>query len=317
MVTMPPAGMTATTGPDRGKVGRRVLTCVQTIEIGRLTTDPIYLVPGGLIAVTGEGPIDSNESAKTTLEAAISLLLGDPGWNQESTLFSSYACELLFDPPNAPRGALVRADTGYIVGVFVDLAGPASGRLLTDLNPITVWLRLRRHGDKPLEVAVADGVQLAAGDTHPERLADAARIWASLRGPRSGPRGYPHALYGPGVVCLSYVSTRGGRAEQRDRTLLGSDVSQLSPEQIAGQLIDLAGMRSLFDTEVEQRREYAEQLRDFERKHKTTEQAREAVDDARGDLGALQRSIELLTAARSARDCNVAQVTLETLNDLE
>lgn len=301
---------------DRGVVGRRVLTCVQTIDVGRLTSDPVFLVPGAFVAVTGQGPRDSNESSKTTFEAALSLLLGDPGWNQRSTRFSAHACELLFDPPNAPAGARVRADTGYIAGVFVDAAEPGSGRLLAGGDRITVWVRLRRDADGPFEVRVGEGVQLARGDSHAERLSDAARIWSGLRGPGYGPRTYATALYGPGVTCLSYVSTRGGRAEQRDRTLLGSDVSQLSPEQIADQLVDLAGMRHLFDTETDQRRHYLELLERLERKRAAVAESRRGVDDLRDGLSRVTTSLDAVAAARQARDRYLSRSLLDTLDTL-
>ncbi len=218
---------------SRGMVGRRVLTCLQTIDIGRLTSDPVYLVPGGFIAVTGQGPIDSNESSKTTFEAALSLVHGDPGWRQDSPQFSGYAAQLLFNPPNAPANAKVRADVGFIVAVFADAAGGGSGRLVGGGDPVSVWVRLRRHDDPAFEVAVTPGVRLACGDTHGERVEDAKRVWSTLRGPKWGPQRYARELYGSGVSCLSYVATRGGRSEQRT-TLLGSEVSQLTPNRSPG-----------------------------------------------------------------------------------
>ncbi|GAB3977193.1 hypothetical protein GCM10029978_066240 [Actinoallomurus acanthiterrae] len=219
----------------RGVVGRRRITCLQTIDIGRLTSDPVFLTAGGFIAVTGQGPIDSNESSKTTFEAALSLIHGDPGWRQDSPQFSGHAAELLFNPPNTPAGAHVRADVGFIAAVFAGTRPEPSGNGADTGEPVTVWVRIRRHDDPAFEVAVAPGVRLACGDTQAERLADAKRVWSTLRGPKWGPQRYVRELFGPGVSCLSYVSTRGGRSEQRT-TLLGSDVSQLTPEQIAGQL---------------------------------------------------------------------------------
>lgn len=49
-----------------------MIACLQTIDIGRLTSDPLFLIPGGFIAVTGQGPLDSGESSKSTFEAALS-----------------------------------------------------------------------------------------------------------------------------------------------------------------------------------------------------------------------------------------------------
>jgi hypothetical protein len=298
-------------GPVRGVVGRRVLTCLQAIDIGRLTSDPVFLVPGGFIAVTGQGPVDSNESSKTTFEAALSLAHGDPGWRQKSPQFPAYAAELLFNPPNAPAGARVRADVGFIAAVFADPIGqdPDDGHL-------TVWIRIRRHDDPSFEVAVAPGVLLACGSSHAARIEDARRVWASLRGPKWGPQTYATALYGPGVSCLSYVSTRGGRSEQR-ATLLGSDVSQLSSEQIALQLIDLAAMRHLFDNEAAQRVEFFSLSQQLKVKEQEVEQAQEAVAAYARQAEAISRRHMLLDLLAVARDRYVATTVLEALGTLE
>ena len=298
-------------GPVRGVVGRRVLTCLQAIDIGRLTSDPVFLVPGGFIAVTGQGPVDSNESSKTTFEAALSLVHGDPGWRQKSPQFPAYAAELLFNPPNAPTGARVRADVGFIAAVFAD---PISQD--PDDGHLTVWIRIRRHDDPSFEVAVAPGVLLACGGSHAARIEDARRVWASLRGPKWGPQTYATALYGPGVSCLSYVLTRGGRSEQR-ATLLGSDVSQLSSEQIAWQLIDLAAMRHLFDNEAAQRMEFFSLSQQLKVKEQEVKQAQEAVAAYARQAEAISRRHMLLDLLAVARDRYVATTVLEALGTLE
>jgi hypothetical protein len=300
---------------SRGVVGRRVLTCVQTIDIGRLTSDPVFLVPGGFIAVTGEGPIDSNESAKTTFEGALSLVHGDPGWRQDSPQFSSYAAQLLFDPPNAPAGARVRADVGFVAAVFADASGDGLGRLLGGGDPVTVWMRLRRHDDPAFEVTVTPGVQLACGETHAERIQDAKRVWSTLRGPKWGPQRYARELFGLGVSCLSYVSTRGGRSEQRT-TLLGSDISQLTPEQIAWQLVDLAAMRHLFDTEVAQRVAFFQLSRQLKAKEQAVARAGAAADSFADEVAAIEDRLGLLHQAAAARDRYVAETVLQALSDL-
>jgi hypothetical protein len=297
----------------RGAVGRRVLTCLQTIDIGRLTSDPVFLVPGGFIAVTGQGPVDSNESSKTTFEAALSLVHGDPGWRQTSPQFSSFAAELLFDPPNAPAGARVRADVGFIVAVFAEAASSASDKV--EGSPLSVWLRIRRHDDPGFEVAVTDGVQLAQGTSHARRIQDAKRIWASLRGPKWGPQVYARALFGPGVSCLSYVSTRGGRSEQRT-TLLGSDISQLTPDQIAWQLIDLAAMRHLFQNESAQRVEFFRLSQQLKEKEQQVARAQETVVACTRQAEAISRRGQMLDEASAARDRHVARTIMQALDDL-
>lgn len=297
-------------GPGRGLVGRRVLTCLQTIDIGRLTSDPVFLVPGGFIAVTGQGPLDSNESSKTTFEAALSLVHGDPGWRQKSPQFPAYAAELLFNPPNAPAGTRVRADVGFIAAVFADPAGrdPDGGHL-------TVWIRIRRHDDPSFEVTATPGVRLACGASHAARVEDARQVWASIRGQKWGPQTYAAALYGPGVSCLSYVSTRGGRSEQRT-TLLGSDISQLTAEQIAWQLIDLAAMRHLFDNEATQRVEFFRLSQQLKVKEQEVKQAQDAVTAYARQADAIGQRHLLLDQLAVARDRHVATTVLEAIGTL-
>ena len=291
-----------------------MLTCLQTIDIGRLTSDPVFLVPGGFIAVTGQGPVDSNESSKTTFEAALSLVHGDPGWRQTSPQFSSYAAELLFNPPNAPAGSRVRADTGFIAAVFAG-TDDSSGGMPAEENHLTAWVRIRRHDDPAFEVAVTPGVRLACGGSHAARIEDAKRVWASLRGPKWGPQVYARALYGPGVSCLSYVSTRGGRSEQRT-TLLGSDISQLTAEQIAWQLIDLAAMRHLFDNEAAQRVEFFRLSQQLREKEQEVGRAQEAVTAYTRQAEAISRRRQMLDQATVARDRHVARTVLQALDDL-
>ena len=307
--------MNTTLTTPRGKIGRRVITCLQTIDIGRLPADPVWLVPGGFIAVTGQGPIDSNESSKTTMEAALSLVHGDPGWRQDSPQFSGYAAELLFNPPNAPAGARVRADTGFVVAVFTDIAAEGSGRLLGGSDSVTMWIRLRRHDDPAFEAAITTGVHLASGETNRERIQDAKRKWATLRGPKWGPQRYARELFGPGVSCLSYVSTRGGRSEQRS-TLLGSDISQLRPEQIAGQLVDLAGMRQLFDNEAAQRIEFFRLSRALTAKEQEVTKASVTLSGYAHEIEALDRRQKLLDHATASRERYIAATVMQVMAEL-
>ena len=299
---------------QRGAVGRRVITCLQTIDIGRLTSDPVFLVPGGFIAVTGQGPLDSNESSKTTFEAALSLVHGDPGWRQTSPQFSAYAAELLFNPPNAPAGSRVRADVGFIAAVFAGTGDTLEGMAAED-DHLTVWVRIRRHDGPSFEVAATPGVRLACGSSHAARIEDAKRVWASLRGPKWGPQVYARALYGPGVSCLSYVSTRGGRSEQRT-TLLGSDISQLTAEQIAWQLIDLAAMHHLFDNEATQRVGFFRLSQQLKEKEQEVAKAQEAVTAYTRQAEAITRRRHMLDLATIARDRHVANTALQALDDI-
>src|SRR5215471_1463607 len=100
-----------------GLIGSRQLIAVQTLDIARLTAHPVCLIPATFIAVTGMGPVDSNESGKTSFLSAVALLLGDPEWRVSGTGVSSVAA-LLFEPITAGITTGTPAATeGYIVGV--------------------------------------------------------------------------------------------------------------------------------------------------------------------------------------------------------
>ncbi|MEV0453688.1 hypothetical protein [Catellatospora methionotrophica] len=290
-----------------GVVGRRWCTWFQTIQVGRLTADPVYLTPGGFIAMTGQGPTDSNQSSKTTFEAALSLLLGDPGWRQDSPHFSSHAIALLFNPPGVRAAAKLRAPVGYIVGVFTDEHGN---------DPLTVWVRIRRHDSPAFEVVAARGRHLAAGGSQGEYVADANRVWSGLRGARWGPQTYARELYGNGVHCLSFVSTRGQRSEQRN-TLLGSDISQLNPEEIADQLVDLAGMRPLFASEADERGKHRQQAVDVRRMADDVGDAAALVVRLEGEIKIHNGRLDLLASAAAARNRTIATTVRHTLDQLQ
>ena len=196
---------------QRGAVGRRVVTCLQTIDIGRLTSDPVFLVPGGFIAVTGQGPLDSNESSKTTFEAALSLVHGDPGWRQTSPQFSAYATELLFNPPNAPVGSRVRADVGFVVAVFVGTGDTYEGTTAED-DHLTVWVRIRRHDDPSFEVAATPGVRLARGSNHAARIEDANECGPAFAARSGDPRCIRERCSGLGLAACRMCQLAGAAA---------------------------------------------------------------------------------------------------------
>ncbi len=297
-----------TNGEGRGIVGSRRLVAVQMIDIGRLPAAPVYLATNSLVAVTGRGPTDSNESSKTVFFGAVSLLLDDPGWNLQASQAGQLAAKMLFDPPNAPKGTTMAADHGYVVGVF---AGD-DDRLVTE--PLTVWLRINRSGDPYIAVRHRAGRHLADHATQQAASEDGDRIWADLKvGGTLGSQTFGRRLYGDGARCLSYVATRGGKPEQRDRTLLGSDVSQLSPERIAEELIALGGLKPRFDDEREHRAAYL-------RHHKATvelagkvQEARETHAEYAAAAAAARQLDEDLSAAVELRRRAIAQATVETL----
>src|SRR5215471_1718260 len=113
-----------------GLIGSRQLIVVQTLDIARLTAHPVRLIPETFIAVTGMGPVDSNESGKTSFLSAVALL---------------------FEPITAGITAGTPAATeGYVVGVFAD-----PDNVLTTAH--TVWLRLS-SGRPHLQVLHASGI---------------------------------------------------------------------------------------------------------------------------------------------------------------
>ena len=130
-----------------------------------------------------------------------------------------------------------------------------------------------------------------------------------------GTPGVCAGLYGPGVSCLSYVSTRGGRSEQRT-TLLGSDISQLTPSRSPWQLIDLAAMRHLFQNEAAQRVEFFRLSQQLKEKEQEVTRAQETVAACTRQAEAISRRRQMLDQAAAARDQHVARTVTQALDDL-
>src|SRR4051794_6426142 len=161
------------TGDRLGVIGTRQLVAVQTFDIARLTSDPVVLRPSCFIAVTGRGPTDSNESGKTSFNASVSLLLGDPEWRVGGGGLTSVA-QLLFEPDTAGVAGTryPAAQWGFIVGVFADPDEPQD-------TAHTVWLRLA-PGSPYLQVRHAPGIHLVLGDDDRARHTAASQTWAKL-----------------------------------------------------------------------------------------------------------------------------------------
>lgn len=234
-----------------GIVGDRQLVCVQTLDLARLTSHPVVLVPGTFIAVTGKGPKgDSNESGKTSFLAAVSLLLGDPEWKL-SGAGSGAASALLFEPDTAGVSAQRYASPthGYVVGVFCDSTDPMA-------TALTVWCQINATAPH-LKVRVSDGVRLAEGPSDRERHDAADATWRSLPSSSElGARGYVEALFGDAPRCLAYVDRRGRL--RSGPSLLKMNAGQFTTEQIGRSLIRLTGRALMFDNEAEQRRQLAD-----------------------------------------------------------
>jgi chromosome segregation protein len=230
-----------------GVIGTRQLVVVQTLDIARLTAHPVRLIPETFIAVTGMGPVDSNESGKTSFLSAVSLLLGDPEWRVRGTGVASVEA-LLFEPITAGATLGVNAATeGYIVGVFAEPEDVGT-------TAHTVWMKI--SASRPhLQVRHAPGIHLARGTDDRGRHEAAPGIYRALTGDPLGSTEYAHVLYGRSPRVLAYVASRG-RVRSRP-SLLKLDAGTFTPEQIGDALITLTGRVTLFDRDHRDRRDLA------------------------------------------------------------
>jgi chromosome segregation protein len=230
-----------------GVIGTRQLVAVQTLDIARLTAHPVVIIPGTFIAVTGKGPVDSNESGKTSFLSAVALLLGDPEWRITGTGAASVEA-LLFEPITAGAPLGVNAATeGYIVGVFADDAD-ISG------TAYTTWMKISA-GRPHVQVRHASGLHLARGTTDRELHEHAPEIYRALGGEPLGSTEYAQVLFGRSPRVLAYVASRG-RVRSRP-SLLKLDAGTFSPAQIGDALITLAGRAALFDRDQRDRQDLA------------------------------------------------------------
>lgn len=262
------ATTTRATEPDRGVIAGRELIAVQTIDVARLTTHVVPILPGTFIAVSGIGPKnDSNGSGKTSFLAAVTVLLADPQWRLDTDGGLS-ASGLLFKPEAAgvEEGQYAAATHGYIIGVFADPDRPGPD------SSITVWVRLGQSSPY-LQVRTAEGIVLADADTEEQRYAQADALWASLkRDSQFSARKMSQALYGDAPRCMAYLDTTLRKASP---SLLSQQMTEMSPTAIGQSLIDLAGLREQFEAEQSQRSTLAEQER------KLVETRRDNVDRTR------------------------------------
>lgn len=247
------------TGDDSaglGIIGSRQLISVQTFDIARLTSHPVVLVPSSFIAVTGRGPRDSNESGKTSFNAAVALLLGDPEWRVSGGGVATVA-ELLFEPDTAGVAATryPAAQVGFVVGVF---AAPDD----VEATAHTVWMKLSSQ-PKYVQVRHARGVHLVSAGTDAEQHRLASQLWGSL--PLSselGAQSYVDTLYGRSPRCLAYVAARG--KQRSGPSLLKMDTGAFRPQDIGAALVRLTGRSEALETEQAQRRTLAGEMEQFD-----------------------------------------------------
>ncbi|MEU8058645.1 hypothetical protein [Microbispora bryophytorum] len=225
-----------------GIVGTRQLILVQTLDIARLTAHPVRLIPETFIAVTGMGPVDSNESGKTSFLAAVALLLGDPEWRVGGNGAGAVA-SLLFEPVTAGITGASAATEGYVVGVFADPTNIAE-------SACTIWMKIS-SGTPYIQVKHAPEVRLAPGNDDRERHFNANRVFRSLPSETWGGAEFAEKLYGRSPRVLAYVASRG---QVRSRpSLLKLDAGTFTPEQIGDALIALTGRATLFERDEQDR----------------------------------------------------------------
>ncbi|MCD9872796.1 hypothetical protein [Streptomyces guryensis] len=321
--------MTIPTGPDSqlstGIIGSRQLVAVQTFAIARLTSDPVALIPGTFIAVTGRGPKDSNESGKTSFLAAVALLLGDPEW-QITSNGTANTVNLLFEPviAGASTQLVDAADRGYIAGVFAESDGS---------RPHSVWLQI--SNDSPhVQVRHNPGVHLLTDGTDDERHRAAPAFYQQLGVEAVGSSEYANQLYGRSPKVLAYVASRG---QVRSRpSLLKLEAGTYSPDHIGDALITLSGRSSLLEHDKGQRKaledkraKYAKALQRHEEalaREDTMLREAEARDELRRKIGsavadrraALARTLLDETARLRSAEVLLPQTaaTLKTTTDL-
>jgi hypothetical protein len=269
-------------------VGDRVLVGLQSVRISRLSTHPIPVAAGTLIAVAGQGPKDSNGAGKSSLLAQISLLHADEQWRFGSG--APAAVDLLFNSEDAGgEDRWGNADHGYLVGVFA----PATGTLdQLQASALTVWIRIDRSSQKGprLKLRWQDGLHLPAGDSEAEREQAADSVWQALP-PRAGrqdvaARDLPRTLYGEHVRCVSFLST-SVRASAAPN-LLAQPLNEISERRIFEAIAALTGI----DTELEKERQA--------RRHEY-DRLQEA-SDAESDLASWEESAQVIEDGIDARD---------------
>jgi hypothetical protein len=230
----------STSRTGRGVVGDRQLVAIQTVDVTRLPIHPVPIVPSTFVAVSGWGPGQgSNESGKTSFQASVALLCGDPEWWTSSG--GTWATSLLFVPDVAGdgTGAVDAARWGYVIGVFGDPTLPS-------VDHLTVWLKISAESPH-LTARWAPGVHFA------ENRETADDTWRGLPARNEvRNRSYVEAMFGGSHRCLAWVAKRGDQPARA--SLLSITVDKFTPSQIGHDLLAVIGRADLLDREKEQRR---------------------------------------------------------------
>ncbi|HUY45022.1 MAG TPA: hypothetical protein VMV92_04770 [Streptosporangiaceae bacterium] len=311
--------MNISPGTDLGIVADRHLVAVQTFDISRHTTHPVEIVPGTFVALSGIGPDgDSNGSGKTSFQAAVSVLLGDPQWRLE-TNGGSFARELLFRSDAAGLSAADKATSathGYIVGVFADPESPLD-------TAITVWVKISSTAPY-LQARCTPGLHVADADGDEERALQADTLWQQLpRDQTISARHLAQKLYGEAPRCLSYLDTS---MRPSAPSLLSQEMTKMRPDEIGMALIALSGLSGQLEEEnsarnkrIDIQAQYAE-AEEKDKKERVSENAQlaaiEARDRARGLLSEAGEKWRLYAAWQYRDALNRERVAAEKVDAL-
>lgn len=234
---------------DPGLCGTRRLVAVQVVDVGRLQSEVLPLpASGGLVAVTGRGPVDSNESSKTTWEAAVDLLCMSHAWAPRSGRTGGWAEGLILKPDG--MFARHQADRAFLLGCFRD-------DTRAGLPPVTVIAHIDRTSDQRLRFRLLEGHVFATGTTHQDRIADARTLWDQApSNPTWSASAYLKKFLGGQPRSAGYVNRRGNH-ESDQVTLFTAELSKVPADRIAVDLLELTGLHDLVVNERRRRAEVA------------------------------------------------------------
>ncbi len=281
--------MSGSTPQEEDIVGDRVLVGLQSVRISRLSTHPVPVAAGTLIAVAGQGPKDSNGAGKSSLMAQVSLLHADEQWRFGSG--APAALDLLFNAEDAGgEDRWGNADHGYLIGVFASAAAGTLDQL--QASALTVWIRIDRSSQKGprLKLRWQDGLHLPTGDSEAEREQAAGSLWQALH-PRAGrqdvaARDLPRTLYGEHVRCVSFLST-SVRASVTPN-LLAQPLNEISERRIFEAIAALTGIDHELEKERQARRHEYDRLQE--------------ASDTESELSSWEESAQVIEDGIDARD---------------
>lgn len=287
--------MSGSTPEKEDIVGDRVLVGLQSVRISRLSTHPVPVAAGTLIAVAGQGPTDSNGAGKSSLIAQVSLLHADEQWRFGSGAPS--AVDLLFNAEDAGgEDRWGNADHGYLIGVFAPAAAGDLAQL--QAGALTVWIRIDRSSQKGprLKLRWQNGLHLPVGDSEAEREQVADSLWQVLpsRAGRQdvGARDLPRTLFGEHVRCVSFLST-SVRASVTPN-LLAQPLNEISERRIFEAIAALTGVDHELEKERQARRHEHDRLQE--------------ASDAESELASWEDSAQVIEDGIDARDRARGQV---------